>query len=102
MKKTEVATGSPYSKPLDNPVEYPAVIMPESEHSAEEPEEENPAAYALLSKIEDPYYSRKLSYTGTACKDSFHEDNKSNLPIYKSFYSMSPTKSESSSNLNYP
>ncbi len=42
--------------------DYPDVLTPE------EPEEDNPTAYALLSEIKDPYYANTERSSG-----SFHE-----------------------------
>jgi len=92
MKKSDTPVGPEQNKHKESETAYPDVIVPEGE----EPEEENPTAYALLSKIEDPYY-RKQSAEMNGSRESFHEENKSNLPIYKSFYSVTPTKSASSS-----
>lgn len=39
--------------------EYPDIITPNN--GEEEVEEDNIAAYSLLSKIEDPYYSNKIN-----------------------------------------
>ena len=71
---------------------YPGALTPEYE----EPEEENPTAYTLLSKIEDPYYAPKQPNGEAARKDSYRQENQSNLPIYKSFYSVTPTRAGSS------
>lgn len=62
---------------------------------AEEVEEENPTAYALLTKIEDPYYTSKQSKDIMEPKNIEHEENKSNIQVYESFYSSIRPKSGS-------
>jgi len=71
MKKEDVTenTGPPVDQ-RHNSQEYPDVI------ASEEPEEENPNAYTLLSKIEDPYYTKNEHSERT--KSSFNEGNINN------------------------
>eukprot|EP00826_Nyctotherus_ovalis_P001198 TRINITY_DN10163_c0_g1_i16.p1 TRINITY_DN10163_c0_g1~~TRINITY_DN10163_c0_g1_i16.p1 ORF type:complete len:303 (+),score=48.27 TRINITY_DN10163_c0_g1_i16:235-1143(+) len=57
----------------------------------EEPEEENPTAYALLSKIEDPYYANEKDKD----REEMKEENKSNIQVYRSFYASSRQKAGS-------
>jgi hypothetical protein len=64
----------------------------------EEPEEENPTAYALLSEIKDPYYSHKESSDYAEDLSISQEEMKSNIEVYKNFYAY-PKKSESLSKL---
>lgn len=53
---------------LHNNQEYPDVI------ASEEPEEENPMAYTLLTKIEDPYYAKSENSAHT--QSAINEGNK--------------------------
>ncbi len=68
MKQTDQTQGGTMSRPLNNySPEYPDVLVPAE---SEEPEEDNPTAYALLSEIKDPYYEKTQPKGRT---DSFHE-----------------------------
>jgi len=59
----------------------------------EEPEEENPTAYALLSEIKDPYYSRKELSDSPENLSMSKEEMNANIEVYKNFYAY-PEKSE--------
>lgn len=66
----------------------------------EEIEEENPTAFTLLTKIEDPYYARKQSNDCAEQPSTSNEEIKSSIQVYESFYA-SPKKSGSSSTFSF-
>jgi len=65
MRKSTDLTNHSESAPTNPNQDYPDVLVPEDQ------EEENPTAYTLLSKIEDPYYTKSESTDPS--KGSFHE-----------------------------
>ena len=75
--------------------QYPNEII------TDEPEEENPTAYALLAKIEDPYYSVKDQPPNPSNQMVVsNEHDPSNIQVYKSFYSNFRPKADSYDNTN--
>lgn len=79
MKKVEEFTNSTSSARNDQ--EYPDVITPAIEK--EEQEEDNMAAYSLLSKIEDPYYSKESPAIPLEAPEEAQEGKKHNKEYRK-------------------
>jgi len=70
MKKTQTTPEQPEFQKQQSEQEYPPYILSANTGNEEqEDENENPMAYTLLSKINDPYYRSKSPQ-----KQSLHDD----------------------------